>query len=176
MPWQGERSLGLPASVSAIYLDLRALESEFEEVEIDLKTHELVVTTDAIELDGVLLGEFQIRLTWTDIGDSSPPYRVVALDPHPSARRDDVTHPHVQDEQLCEGEGRTAIAAALADSRFHDFFLLVNRLLHTYGRGTPTLNSTPGREPRARTAARASMTTIAATATAATRPSVTPVR
>jgi len=125
----------LPASVSAIYLDLRALESEFEEVEIDLKTHELVVTTDTIELDGVLLGAFQIRLTWTDIGDSSSPYRVVALDPHPSARRDDVTHPHVQDEQLCEGDGRAVIAAALAESRFQDFFLLVNRVLHTYGRG-----------------------------------------
>ena len=60
----------LPASLSTIYLDLRALESEFEEVEIDLKTHELVVTTDTIELDGVLLGAFQIRLTWTDIGQT----------------------------------------------------------------------------------------------------------
>jgi hypothetical protein len=125
----------LPASASAIYLDLRALKGEFEEVEIDLKTHELVVTTDTIELDGVLLGEFQIRLKWTDIGKISPPYWIVALDPHPSARRDDVTHPHVQDERLCEGEGHAAIAAALADSRFHDFFLLVNQSLHTYGRG-----------------------------------------
>jgi len=126
----------LPASASAVYLDLRALESEFGGVEIDLKKQELVVTTDTIELDGVLLGEFEIRLHWSQIHQSAQPYRVVALDPHPSARRDDVTHPHVQDEQLCEGEGRAAIAAALAEGRFYDFFLLVNQLLHTYGRGS----------------------------------------
>ncbi len=56
-----------PASAAAIFLDLRALEDEFSEVEIDLKTHELVVTTEAIELDGVQLGEFQIRLDWSQI-------------------------------------------------------------------------------------------------------------
>ena len=125
----------LPASLSTIYLDLRALIHEFEEVEVDLHTHELAVTTDTIELDEVVLGAFQIRLKWSDIGQTAPPYRIVALDPHPAARRDDVTHPHVQDERLCEGDGHTAIDAALAGSRFHDFFLLVNRLLHTYGRG-----------------------------------------
>ena len=124
-----------PTSASAIYLDLRALESEFDEIEIDLKTHELAVTTDAIELDGINLGEFQIRLHWTAIGDDWPPYRVVALHPHPAARNDNVTHPHVEDELLCEGEGRSAIAAAVAERRFYDFFLLVNQVLHTYGRG-----------------------------------------
>jgi len=128
--------LRLPVNASAICQDLRALESEFGEVKIDFKTHELAVTTDTIELDGVFLGAFEIRLDWNRIHQSAQPYRVVALDPHPSARRDDVTHPHVQDEQLCEGEGRVAIAAALAESRFHDFFLLVNQVLHTYGRGS----------------------------------------
>ncbi|MEI8373292.1 MAG: hypothetical protein WCJ35_10725 [Planctomycetota bacterium] len=126
----------LPTNASAIYQDLRALQGEFDKVEIDLTAHELTVTTETIELEGVLLGEFQIKLYWTDIGQTSHPYRVVALDPNPAARREDVTHPHVQDEQLCEGDGRAAIAAALAESRFYDFFLLVNQVLHSYGEGS----------------------------------------
>jgi hypothetical protein len=126
---------GFPPSVSAVYQDLRALRHEFGEVEIDLKAHELAVTTNTVQLDGILLGEFEIRLNWSDIRQVSQPYRVVALDPHPAARREDVTHPHVQDERLCEGEGRAAIATALADSRFYDFFLLVDQILHNYGRG-----------------------------------------
>ena len=126
----------LRPSVSAVYQDLLALRQEFGAVEIDLKAHELAVTTDTIELEGVLLGEFQIRLTWTEIGRGSQPYRVVALDPHPPARRDDVTHPHVQDERLCEGEGRSGIAAALAECRLYEFYLLVDQLLHNYGRGS----------------------------------------
>ena len=77
------------------------------------------------------------RSGWTGTAWATPPaYRVVALDPHPAARSDDVTHPHVQDEQLCEGEGRSAIRAALAECRLYDFFLLVSQVLHTYGRGS----------------------------------------
>jgi hypothetical protein len=60
----------------------------------------------------------------------------VALDPHPAAKDTDVTHPHVQEEQLCEGDGRSAVRAALAEGRLYDFFLLVSQLLHTYGRGS----------------------------------------
>ena len=69
---------------------------------------------------------------WTD----HQPYRVVARDPNPAARNDSVTHPHVQDEMLCEGDGRSAIRAALAQGRIFDFFLLVSQVLHTYARGS----------------------------------------
>ena len=104
-------------------------------MDIDLDEHELSVTTDRIVLEGVFLGPFEIRLDWQRSASSSP-YRVVALDPNPAAKSDDITHPHVQDEQLCEGDGRTAIRAALAECRLYDFFLLVSQLLHTYGRGS----------------------------------------
>jgi hypothetical protein len=123
------------SSASDVYRDILALYDEFEEVDIDLEKHELSVTTDCIVLEDVNLGAFQIRLDWGRLGYPQP-YRVGALDPNPAARRDDVTHPHVQDEQLCEGDGRAAIAAALAECRLHDFFLLVSQLLHTYGRGS----------------------------------------
>lgn len=126
----------LPTSVSAIVQDLLALRQEFGEIEIDLAQHTLTVQTEPIEFDDVYLGPFEILLDWSKIGRVTQPYRVVAIDPHPAARRDDVTHPHVQDEQLCEGEGRAAIASALAGGRLYDFFLLVNQTLQTYGRGS----------------------------------------
>ena len=124
------------SSASEIYRDIVGLFNEFEEVDIGLDEHELSVTTDSIELEGIPLGRFQIRLDWRLIGCRSQPYRVVALDPYPPTARDDVTHPHVQNEQLCEGEGRPAIRAALAECRVYDLFMLVSQLLRTYGRGS----------------------------------------
>jgi len=123
------------ASASDIYRDILALRDEFEAVEIDLGEHELSVTTDRIVLEHIDLGPFAIRLDWHLLGSSST-YRVVALDPNPAAKNEDVTHPHVQDGRLCEGEGRSAVQAALAECRLYDFFLLVFQLLHTYGRGS----------------------------------------
>ncbi len=123
-------------SATDVYGDLVALKNEFEEVDIDLEEKELSVTTDSITLDGIFLGPFQIRLQWQHIGQSAQPYRVVALDPHPAAKSDEITHPHVQDERLCEGDGRAAIAAALQEGRLYDFFLLVSQVLHTYGCGS----------------------------------------
>lgn len=124
------------ASITDIYRDLMALEQEFEDFKLDLSDKELTVTTDAIVLEGIYLGPFQIRLEWSNIGQASPAYRVVALDPHPATKSDEITHPHVQGERLCEGEGRAAIAAALAEGRLFDFFVLVGQVLHTYGRGS----------------------------------------
>jgi hypothetical protein len=131
-------SSSLPRKVSTsaeIYRDILALGTEFDETDIGLGEHKLSVTTDSIALEGIELGRFQICLDWQRLG-SGQAYRVLALDPNPSAKNEDVTHPHVQDETLCEGEGRMAIQAALAQGRLLDFFLLVSQLLHTYGKGS----------------------------------------
>lgn len=124
------------ASVTDIHRDLLALEDEFDGFKLDLSEKELSVTTDTIVLEGIYLGPFQIRLEWCNIGQASPAYRVIALEPHPATKSDEITHPHVQGERLCEGEGRAAIAAALAEGRFFDFFVLVSQVLHNYGRGS----------------------------------------
>ena len=120
---------------SEIYRDILALDAEFDEVEIDFDAHELCVTTDAVVLSDIDLGRFDIRLDWRRLGESRP-YRVVARDPNPSATKSDVPHPHVQDETLCEGDGRPAIRAALTHCRLFDFMLLVSQVLHTYARGS----------------------------------------
>jgi hypothetical protein len=117
-----------------LYWDLVALESEFEEVQGDLREHLLSVTTRPIVLEGIELGRFQIRLDWR-LRQGSQTYTVVALDPNPAQSNDSVTHPHVSDEALCEGDGRRAIHTSLAAGRLYDFFTIVDRLLNTYAHG-----------------------------------------
>jgi hypothetical protein len=122
------------ATVADIYRDLLSLQDEFKEVSSDLAEHELRVTTAPIELEGIDLGPFQIRLDCEKLA-SSPAYRVVALDANPCSHREEVTHPHVCDEHLCEGEGTTAIRSALDQGRIGDFFLIILNLLRTYSPG-----------------------------------------
>ena len=120
---------------SELLRDLLALEAEFEEVSCDMEKHEAWVTTTAVELEGLHLGRFEIRLDWNRLGARTP-YRIVALDPNPAAKADAVTHPHVRDESLCAGEGQDAIRAALDTGRIGDFFLIVAQILNTYAKGS----------------------------------------
>ncbi|MCP4259366.1 MAG: hypothetical protein GY774_17925 [Planctomycetes bacterium] len=65
------------------------------------------------------------------------PYCVVALDPHPAATDEDVTHPHVSDRKLCEGDGAVTIRLALEQSRLFDFFSMIRSILSTYNPDSP---------------------------------------
>jgi hypothetical protein len=114
-----------------IAADLAALDQEFVEVQLNLQEKKLSVLTSPIELEDTYLGPFRIRLHWEEIGQG-PCYEVIAEDPHPADANDDVTHPHVSGETLCEGEGSTAIRKAIAQGRLLDFFTLVKQILETY--------------------------------------------
>lgn len=118
-------------SAQNILADLRALETEFEIVEINVPKQTVSVETDAICLEGFELGRFQIVLNWRLLGATGA-YEVVALDPSPAATNDDTTHPHVQSNSLCEGEGQVPIRKALGDGRLFDFFILIRQILQTY--------------------------------------------
>ena len=93
----------------------------------------LSVVTEPIILEGMDLGRFEIAL---DVeGDPRRiwgSYEVIALDPSPAASNPETTHPHVQTNQLCEGDGRSAIRRALREGRLLDFFVLVRQILRTY--------------------------------------------
>jgi hypothetical protein len=124
--------------VGDIYHDLVTLAEEFDTLDYKRNAHWLSVTTEPIELQGIYLGPFEIRLGWNRVADANgAAYRVVASEPHPAASRETVTHPHVMDENLCEGEGRTAIRGALAQGRLLDFFTLVAGVLRTYSAESP---------------------------------------
>ncbi len=118
-------------SAQNILADLRALEMEFEIVEINVPKQTVSVETEPICLEGFELGRFQIVWDWRFLRGTGA-YEVIALDPNPAATDDDTTHPHVQSNALCEGEGKVSIRKALADGRLFDFFILIRQILQTY--------------------------------------------
>ena len=111
--------------------DLLALSAEFEEVRIDLENKSVAVETQSIVLQDIDLGSFRVVLEWTKLRQYRP-YRVIALEPNPAASKSGVTHPHVREEELCEGDGHSAIRQALHQGRILDFFLLVRQILENY--------------------------------------------
>jgi hypothetical protein len=114
-----------------ILKELSAIEAEFDDVGLDSQERTLCATIGPIELEGVYLGAFQVTLHWEKIGRSRA-YVVEALDPCPAEGTEDVTHPHVRDGLLCEGDGTAPIKTALSQGRFYDFFTLVRQILETY--------------------------------------------
>ncbi|MGC9455864.1 MAG: hypothetical protein ACP5HU_13545, partial [Phycisphaerae bacterium] len=83
---------------------------------------------------------FEIRLRITGLANmrhSGAVYRIVALDPRPAAGHEHVTHPHVSDQRLCEGDAGAAISSVLQTGRICDFFQLVHSVLTTYNSGSP---------------------------------------
>lgn len=121
----------LRATAAEIFRDLLALPHEFPELDCDLTAGTLWVVTKPIVLRSVALGPFKIELDFRRVVEFQP-YRVIALKPNLPAGRRPVPHPHVQNDSLCEGEGRQAIKAALHSGRIYDFFEIVDRLLATY--------------------------------------------
>ena len=126
------------ASAREIYADLITLHDEFDQISFDRDSQSITATTAPIELEGVYLGPFEIRVYLEDLSAGSPyEYRVIASDPQPAASDDSVTHPHIQDQILCEGAGRKAIQQALEQGRLLDFFFIVANTLQTYNSGSP---------------------------------------
>lgn len=124
------------ASAGDIYGDIVALAGDFAELDFDLQARRLSITTEPITLQNLYLGPFEIRLRWSRL-NAEPSYRVVAVDPHPAESRDNVIHPHVMDEQLCEGESHVAIREAMTQGRLLDFFTLVANGLRSYNADSP---------------------------------------
>jgi len=136
-----------PPSLREIFEDLVALRKEFTDLQVDLRAGTLSVTTDDIRLDGVDLGSFRIVLHGDRLTRSQP-YEVLALAPVPADSDSSVTHPHVRNESLCEGDGRAAIRSALEQGRFYDVFVLIRQILETYNSGSAyvPLSEWAGRE------------------------------
>ena len=126
------------ASIRDIFTDLVALQNEFADVEVDWKQKTLSAVTEPITLQDLELGPFEIRLAWDDSTADHPfDYSVIALEPNRPISSDTITHPHVQDDLVCEGDARLPVSRSLEEGRLLDFFLIVRNLLRTYNDGSP---------------------------------------
>jgi len=140
---------GIP-KLSALVEELKQLQEEFGNMDFDNTECALFVMTEPITLEDVYLGPFKIQLELDKLGElyTNVCYHVIALDPNPAATSEDVTHPHVSNEQLCEGDGASAIRAALEEGRLVDFFTMLRSILNTYNPDSPYIalqdwNGTP---------------------------------
>jgi hypothetical protein len=132
-----ERSLDVVPTSPAqtlrdVYDDLVAIEAEFDGFRVNLREATISVVTRSVVLADVDLGRFEIVLSWRGLGDSRSPYTVGAVDERSAHSDSSLAHPHVRDEQLCEGDGAAAIRSALRSGRLLDFLTIVAQTLATY--------------------------------------------
>jgi len=125
--------------LSDIFAEFNQIEQDLGQFKVDLKEKTISVITDPITLDDISLGSFEIKL---DIGMicrlyTESPYRIIALEPNPAGSNENVTHPHVSDEYLCEGDGHVPIRMALEEGRVCDFFMMIAQILQTYNPHSP---------------------------------------
>ncbi len=125
--------------LSDIFSELTQIDQEIGEYQYDLKEKTISVITEPITLEEIALGSFEIKLFIDKISTlyTNIPYKVIALEPNPAGSDSSVTHPHVNSEILCEGDGHVSIRRALEDGRFCDFFTLIVSILQTYNPGSP---------------------------------------
>lgn len=137
------RSVGTtPAPVPRLGDVLRELDQladEFGSWHFDRDDQAICVLTDPIELDGLYLGPFEMRLILASFDQlrMAPPLTVIAKDPHPAGNAEHVTHPHVSDERMCAGDAVTPMASALETGRICDFFMIVRSVLTNYNPDSP---------------------------------------
>jgi len=120
-----------PPGQRQIYEDLLACRDEFDNFELDLRNQTLSVTTSEITLEGISFGRFQIRADLRSLV-SGASYQVIAKTPNRPSTRSDITHPHVMDDGLCEGDAAGPLACAMRTGRLCDFFEIIQQTLRTY--------------------------------------------
>jgi hypothetical protein len=76
-----------------------------------------------------------VPLRSTSSGRNAPNinnFFIEALDANPANNNPDVIHPHVKDGELCAGDAKVALKAAIAQGRLADAFLLIQSVLQNY--------------------------------------------
>ena len=94
-------------NITQIIDELRQTEQEFGQISFNKDKNTVSVTTDNITLDDLYLGPFQIELQINKLSEiyRDSPYYCIALEPNSAATNEEVTHPHISSDKLCEGDG-----------------------------------------------------------------------
>jgi hypothetical protein len=126
-------------TLGTILDELKAVQEEFEDVAFNADEDALCAITEPITLEDTYLGPFRIALYVDKLQEMvhRMPYYVIAVEPHPATKDEAITHPHVSNEVLCEGDGSAAIRAAIEEGRLCDFFVMVRGILTTYNPDSP---------------------------------------
>jgi len=129
-------------TLADIISELLQMEQEFEQFNFNPAEKTISVTTKSIVLEDISFGAFEIKLLLNDFNNlyAERPYRVIALNPNPASADNNVTHPHVSSEMLCEGDGHTAMSKALEQGRLCDFFTMVIGVLENYNPDSPYIS------------------------------------
>ena len=110
--------------VKALQAEVLALVEEFPEGAVfvpDMGTHgALMVTTTAVELEGIKLGRFNIIYPiggLSEVRNKWCTFIAEGLEPNESG--DGYEHPHVESGRICLGQGSDAIFSAMEIGRAH---------------------------------------------------------
>lgn len=109
--------------------DLKAVKEEFGNLLYDQEESCMVVFSKDITFDDVNLGSFELRIPINLIGSSTT---VVARTPNYPVVDEETTHPHIQNNEMCLGNGRNQFYDAIQQGRVLDAFTTLNSILITY--------------------------------------------
>jgi len=112
--------------------ELVQLHDEFNKVTFQKAEGKLRVETPSITLAQVPLGAFAIDFKKEGLSPSIGDFYITALEPNPASINSDVIHPHVKDGELCAGDAKAPMKAALASGRLTDVFLIIQATIQTY--------------------------------------------
>lgn len=112
--------------------EVEQLYAEFNTVTFQPEEGKLRVETPVITLVGICLGPFAIDFRKKGYGISLHHFEIEALQPEPASTDSELTHPHVKGGELCAGDAKAPMRAALESGRLVDTFLLIQSVLQTY--------------------------------------------
>jgi len=128
-------------SIKDLIEEIRITKNTFQSLScrdgvLSIKTHNITLSDGDNEIE---LGDFKIcfNLGMNFNSVLSDILSVCALNPNPAQGRSGVTHPHVDDERLCGGDGDPLIRQALQQGRIEDAFKLVLAVLDNYNDESP---------------------------------------
>ncbi len=133
-PSSVDRLLAAPTE-SELRNEVESIRKAYGGVEVDYRDSQLTVawTTEPVVLEGVRLGRFRPVLSvFLQPDEVDWELRVEALDPNPPTWDDNITHPHVLDEDLCLGLAHHDFVAAALSGRLADAADVIWSVLRTW--------------------------------------------
>ena len=132
---------------------IEGLRKEFADVRLErvselnrdclvVRTHNVILQHPRSNGEGMMeydFGPFEIALDIRRFESGQRrPYFVLAVEPHPApGGRNGVTHPHINDRVMCEGNAGDVIHKVLSRGDLYTFFVVVNQTLNVYNRHSP---------------------------------------